>query len=179
MWWRSRDDVIRKKLIRSRATAIADFRDGTLGKIVGRVRCLDTVAAPVSGRRCTYFEVSYMRLAGSLWVEHNRWIAGNRFHVVDDSGEAVVEVDHCDVSLLPDHDWRDVLSYSEGLGERRLEGILSEGERVAVLGFGRWEPDPDPRSGNHGYRNRPVKLVLRGGTKERLLISDKPTIVNR
>ena len=178
MWGDSRDHVIRRRLGQFQATRVAEFRDGTQGKIVGRVRCDEMVSAPISGRRCAYFEVSYMRLQGDLWVEYNRWISGTRFYVADDTGEALIQVDHCNALLLPDHDWRNVPSY-DGLSDRRLEGIVAEGERVAVLGYGRWEPDPNPASANHGYRERPVKLILRGGTKEPLLITDKPTIVNR
>ena len=120
-----------------------------------------------------------MRLVGSVWVEHRRWAWGNPFYLADDSGEALIHIDRCDVLLLPDHDARQVSSYQEGRGERQLEGILAQGERAVVLGHGRWEPDLDPTSQGQGYRHRPVKLVLRGGTKDRLLISDKPTIVNR
>lgn len=179
MWWQSRDDIIRKRFERARAVSIASFGDGTLGKIIGRVRCAQTVRAPISGRPCSYYEVSHMRLQGSVWVEYNRQIWGTRFYVADGTGEAVIDTEFCDVLLLPDYDRRQVTSYASGWGDRQLEGILAERERVAVIGYGRWEPDPDPGSVSRGYRHHPVKLILRGGSKDRLLITDKPTIVGR
>jgi len=177
--WQSRDAIIRKRFERTPAVSIAGFRDGTLGKLVGRVRSAQTLRAPVSGRACSYYEVSHMRLQGGVWVEYGRQAQGNRFYVIDDTGEAVIEPEFCDVLLLPDRDLRDVTSYAGDQGERRLEGILADGERAAVIGYGRWEPDPDPGGVSSGYRHHPVKLVLRGGSKDRLLITDKPTIVGR
>ncbi len=172
----TRDSIIRTALGRFPTTKVAHFRQGQYGKIVGRVRCTAPVRAPVSGRWCAFFEVSYMQLWESVWAEYNRHVGGNAFHVVDNSGEVLVDVSRCEVLLLPDHDLRRDTGY--GGMYREHEGIVADGEKVAVLGYGTWEPDPDPRA-VVGYRERPVKLVLRGSGNQLLLITDKPTIVNR
>ncbi len=56
---------------------------------------------------------------------------------------------------------------------RYREGALEAGELVAVLGRGRWQPDPDPNQ-KGGYRDRAMRLLIEAGEDE-LLISDQPS----
>jgi hypothetical protein len=54
------------------------------------------------------------------------------------------------------------------------EGVLEEGEQVAVFGLCRWEPDSDPRAERRNYRGAPSRLRISAPPGGDMLISDEP-----
>ena len=60
---------------------------------------------------------------------------------------------------------------------RFREGVLEEGETVAVVGQFFWEPDPEPMPGEMGggYRDHPVRLVVRAPKNRSIFLSDDPS----
>ena len=54
------------------------------------------------------------------------------------------------------------------------EGVLEEGEQVAVFGLCRWEPDLDPCAEGRTYRGAPARLRISTPLGGELLISDEP-----
>lgn len=55
------------------------------------------------------------------------------------------------------------------------EGVLEEGERVAVYGRCVLEPDPQAFA---GYRQQPMRLVIQALGDVQLLISDDPAVIS-
>jgi len=102
------------------------------------------------------------------------------FWIEDGTGSALVDVHDAKLLLTRDRQYetgmfnattsrlerflREYGETSEGrFFSRRLsyyEGVLEQGERVAVFGLCRWEPDPDPRSDGRTYRGTPLRLRI-------------------
>ncbi|MGK3984464.1 hypothetical protein WME99_15570 [Sorangium sp. So ce136] len=161
--------------------SIDGFPDGAVGRIVGKVGHLgeERLSAPLTGRACAawFVRVSGAELAGRGHPPlEARGVAP--FAVIDATGLAIV--DTASISLLLEPDVTETLGFSRrpplsllhflrsrGKEGRRVaidwrlswqEGILAEGQRVAVLGRGRREVDPDSPQG--GYRNAATRLVM-------------------
>ena len=144
---------------------------GEVVRIVGRVRFadLEPLSAPVSNRRCAYYEIEVEERSGAgknqSWskvLEHKEHLA--RFVIEDGTGRVLVEpgaprvVLELDTHLSsgmskdPPLELRSFLMVhgiaTEGLLFNKTlqytEGALEEGERVAVLGRCWREPDPEP-----------------------------------
>ena len=61
---------------------------------------------------------------------------------------------------------------------RYTEGVIEAGERVAVLGRGVREPDPDARPRDTGYRSALPTRINIGGTPEHpVIVSDRADLV--
>jgi hypothetical protein len=196
----TRDRRIKRALKATRPTAIARARDGRAVKIVGAVAYAGrSIPSPLSGRECAYYAIVVEEYRshgkGGSWHEILREEKGIDFLVRDDSGIALVRIaSHGGTfpALVQDrkartspilHSDADLERY---LGERGIstegrffrknlrasEGILEQGERVAVGGLARWLPDPD--AGGGGYREAGKRLVLQSSEALPLFLSDDP-----
>ncbi|MDB4965762.1 MAG: hypothetical protein JWN44_1451 [Myxococcales bacterium] len=196
----TRERRIKRTLKAVKPTAIASALDGRAVKIVGEVAYAGrSIASPLSGRLCAFYSivVEEYRSSGKsgAWHEILRDEKGVDFLVRDDSGMALVRI-ASDGAALPAlvqdrkartspilHSDFDLERY---LGERGIsvegrffrknlraaEGILEEGERVAVGGLARWLPDPN--AGGGGYREAGKRLVLQSSEALPLFLSDDP-----
>ena len=155
--------------------SIADFRDGEVAVIVGRVvECERPVQARLSRRMsaCAEYVVEALPMEAAFWSERERQVGAADFVIADATGEALVMVAGLEVMLIKDSsEWNDPDSVM-----RRREGVVAVGETVAVLGRGNREPEPRPNK-MAGYRERPTILVVRSSRQQRLLVSDSPGIV--
>lgn len=192
----------RRALRSTERTLIVDAIEGTLVKISGRVKYAgEPMEAPLSGRTCAVWEVVVEEHRSSGRSSHWRSIISDyeaqHFIIEDESGKALVKPVVPQLALEQDARYRSgtfmdappelerflasrghastgVFGFNKSM--RYREGVLEEGERVAVYGVCRWELDPDPSTGGVGYRDTPRRLVIESPSESRLLISDDPNV---
>ena len=182
------------RLRRAEATRVGDFPDREVGKIVGRVRYEgEPLVALLSRRPCIYYQAA--RLSDSEAPgEHKVITRGQDFIVEDDSGRALVRWGHVrvrigceqrgpprvdpaelsDVELAEVEELCRAKSGGRALGEGYLfeEGVICEGDEVSVLGYGSWEPDPDPgAAATTGYRDTATRLVMESQREVELIVA--------
>jgi hypothetical protein len=195
--FRHQPDVeIRRGLAAMPATPVTGLQPRGTFKVVGRIRLLRApVSAPASGRECVGFRLQVDELVmGVFWKPVVRLNEVPRFAVEDETGQ--VEIDpqgHAAVVLMEDaagpaaHGFLAADSGVDRVGPlkaflhrrglpcpshslRFSEGILHEGQLVAVAGEVRTELDPHGQA--PGPRRLPEKLVLTGSPESPLLVSD-------
>ena len=167
----------RKALAAVRHAPIAEFPDGGVGAIVGHVRYAgDELQAPLTQRVCAYYRVTIeSRLPGRDATRESTEENGVDFYIEDDTGRALVSIEHVEVVLARDVETR-LGSYGP---ERHCEGILEDGERVVVFGRGYWSGDFAPQHGD-SYRAPARRLLtMRGSEREPLRISDDSALFSR
>jgi len=198
VWFFSADQQIRRRLRNAPRVDIAALGDGQEARVVGRVVPMQTMAAPLSGRPCVFYDItveqyrSNGRSSGS-WHTILRERRGVPFLVEDGSGRALVDPEGAQIAVVHDSTTRsgtldDASPQEEALLARhglksqgwvlnkRLrynEGVFEPGETVAVLGAGVREPDPSAVAAVQGYREAlPTRLRLGGSQRFPLHLSD-------
>ena len=180
-WLRSSsDEAAVRRAMRRPSVAVGDAEVGKPVKLEGRARYEGApLRAPLSGRPCACYRLTVEGADGWTLVESG----GHDFLIEDASGAALVA--WAGASLLVDDDWetrevtpalRQLLARHDrtAIGVRRAtEGLLVEGQGVAVVGTARREPDPTP-SRHDGYRELPTRLALRSHGPLTLLVSAGP-----
>ena len=179
---------------------VADVREGEQARIVGTVEIEAPIAAPLSGRECAFWTVLIEEKGLSdMWSTVLSEQGGVDFHVRDESGRALVRLhaDHVEPSLTHDRHFTSGAFTDAGprleaflaqhgqtskgwVMNKRMryrEGVVSAGERVAVVRSGPRAPAPAPKPRSSGYRDgRPTRLVIScEGSKSYLLLSDVPS----
>lgn len=191
---------IRRALKAAPRVTIAEAQQGSVVKIAGRVRPVtELLAAPLTGRKCVYFEatVEEYRSSGKSgrWVEIIREAESSDFLVEDGTGRALVKTAAMKPLLVKDSTLTsgflndasaDLEAFLQKHGKsstgwifnknlRYKEGVFEPGETVSVLGQCRWEQDPDPREAGSGYRDTPKRLVMDAPDQGQFLFaSDEP-----
>jgi hypothetical protein len=173
-------------------TSIRDGADGIV-RVTGRVRRRgELLKAPVSGRPCVAFQLLVEHHSGDGWGKLLELRDARPFVIADETGEALVDTAAGPFHLALNSDERGGTGLFDRIGEAQLqalmsvgafespgrtrgkrryrEGILREGETVAVGGRGVREVSAEAPSINP--REPPQWLVLRGTADEPLLISD-------
>jgi hypothetical protein len=194
-WYRSDEQRVRRTLRGTSKSSIAELPEGKPGRIVGRVAPGATIEAPLSGRRCVYFEVTVHEDPGGddavrLFAHE---AAGVPFVIEDGSGRALIDPRHVRLALTIDRrtesgTFDDATAREEAFLRRRgtkstgmvfnrtltyREAVIEIGETVAVVGVGVREPDLDAGAGA-GYRDGPpTRLRMNGSPRHPLLISDQ------
>lgn len=189
---------------KTEARPIGEVPEAGLAKIVGVVRhAEEPLTAPLTGRPCAHYEAAIQHYVGGHgaartgpWeTERQQHESRATFLVEDDTGRAIVETDGA-WFLLEAMDLQQELSKGEPrsdgmrelrraqgldddanarLGERYLEGIIGELQRVAVYGRCSWEPDPDPGAGAD-YRSVPRRVRLSAPPGGKVLITTEPRL---
>lgn len=174
--------------------SIHAFPDGALGRIVGKAGQLmeENAIAPLTGRVCVAW---FVRVSGADAHTRGRTSVIEArgvvpFTVSDETGQAIVRPH--EASLLLALDVTETLGVSRRPPSRLLrflreqgregprvaidwrlswqEGILVEGQPVAIVGRGRREADPEAAEGS--YRAAPTRLVMtHGGEGDELFVS--------
>ena len=149
----------------ARRCAIADAPDATNVRIEGTVEALgETLPAPLSRERCVYYEHLVSTLGAGQGAEVHRAAHHVPFIVRDASGYAIVDAAGATVQVTR-HERRedggrpiaDTLDPVSGRGRlRHFEALIRPGDRVAVIGRGVREPDPDARHTQASYRDGPA-----------------------
>jgi hypothetical protein len=196
----AKDTATRRALKSNRLIAIGDIRDGATVKISGRLAfAMVPLVAPLSGRRCAAWEVVVIRkvVTSTARGDSTRWeeiITEQRsqdFLLDDGTGRALVKARSPMMALsrdanfhsgareaptprleafLASHGW----ASANTIGTRHEllyhEGVLEEGEQVAVLGSARLEADPDAEAGS--YRCASLRVVIDEPDEDPLMLSD-------
>jgi len=173
-------------------------------KICGRLRYVgEPRIAPLSGRRCGAWrvEVDEYRRSGKSGSWHNviTELDAGEIELDDGTGRARVNALGAQLVIVKDahytsgtfndasavlerylarhgHESTGFLGLNKGL--RYKEGVLEEGEDVAVLGLARWEHDPSVDSrGARGYRELPRRLVIDTAPDGQLIVCDDPAVL--
>jgi hypothetical protein len=176
-----------------------EFADGASGKITGNIRFLGkTLKAPLSGRKCAYYHVlieqyestgragHYMTKheseeAGDVIIEHNGTYAVIhtnliKSYLVDDRKYTSGLLKNTTPQLeafLKNHNLSSESFLGMNKSMRYREGILEEGEAIAVMGKGFWKskeeftfPIPNPKV-----------LVIEPDSENPVYLSDDPETV--
>lgn len=194
----SKEARTRRALNAQERVPISEVPEGGIVKIAGRITYLGTpLEAPLSGRRCACWEVvvqeRVQRGKNRQWREIIREQATQEFLVEDDTARAKVEAEcfpqmaleqdgHFSsgtfndptpelVQFLAENGYETAGLFGFNRTYRFREGVLEEGEAVAVLGKARWEADPDGMT-RGGYRDSPRRVVLTDPDEGRMLLSD-------
>jgi len=198
-WWNSADQRALRALASVPRRRLADAVDGETVRIVGRAGLLSPLTAPLSGRPCAAWRVIVQerrsRGKSSRWVTVVDDQETANFLVVDGQAKAFVDTGGAQVVLDKDRQGtsgmfreptQELVEFLSVRGVstqgvlvnkhmRFSEGVLEEGEPVAVLGEGNWERDPDEegRAGS-GYREAvaPGRLVMTSPAGGSLILSD-------
>lgn len=198
-WWYSTAQQVKRALRKTPRTNVRDARDGDLVKIVGQLRYLhEPVIAPISGRRCAYFEARVERKHGkNSWVEVAREVGGAEFLVEDSTGRAVVDPVLVETAVVEDstgrsgflndpsdrlasflarHDVASTTLLGFNRTMRYREGVFEEGETVAVLGVAVAESDPEGGIPAGSYRSGPRRLRIGPRVDGPVLMTDDKSV---
>ncbi len=188
----SRDARTTRTLADRPRTSIRDGADGIV-RVTGRVRRRgELLKAPVSGRPCVAFQLLVEDHDADGWGKLLELRDARPFVIADETGDALVDTAAGPFHLALHSDERGGTGLFDRIGaaqrqalmsvgafespgktrgkRRYREGILREGEIVAVGGRGLREVSAEATSVNP--RQPPQWLVLRGTADEPLLISD-------
>jgi hypothetical protein len=169
----SRDELTRR-VFSQEIVRIGEVRNKSVAVVVGTVTHTEMIAAPLSHRPCAAFEYVETSKESDVWHERARRIAGVDFTVEDESGEALVHGTDVEMLLMKDK----TVTFGSGHWERR-EGVIANGDRIAVVGYASREPDPRPQTTGLGYRERPTVLVIRSTRRGRARITNSPAVLDR
>lgn len=188
----------RRTLRSQRSVAIRDAPEGALVKVEGLVKYVgEPMEAPLSGRSCAMWQVLVEEQGGKQkgWHKLIDDSECRPFIINDGTGIALVNAVIPKLALvqdarfqsmtfvdaterldafLADHSQLSTGMFGFNRNLRYREGIIEEGERVAVLGACRWEADPDGAA-RGGYRDAPRRLVVEDPEDGHLVISDDPS----
>lgn len=187
---------VKRELARARIKKIAGLVDGAKVAIRGEVaisQLADDLVAPLSGRRCVYWLVTFdeLCLRGEP-IELGRTEQGTSFLVTDERAKARVVIDQPRVALpgyeqkhpiavlrVPAFDAMTRLAKAARMKPptelsswlRATEYIVTPGMPVTVIGWCTYEPDLDAKAGESDYRAEPpTRPVISGSRGTRLLI---------
>lgn len=195
-----KDQAAKQQLIGAPWADIGDAPTGVDIRLSGNLALFDdkSLTAPLSGRTCSAWRIvieeEYSDGDSSSWKKVVDEHESVDFLLIDDTGRARVEAMH--ITLIADYDakggedtFREVpeeLSamltkrgvkasswWSRQHNFRYRESALEVNELVTVAGCGRWENDPDQKSGYRGtakiFRVGPLSSGL-------LVVSDDPAL---
>lgn len=196
----SRKAVVKRKLKKAAGMKISAFLSGDIAKVVGNVEFVgEPLVAPLSGRRCAYYYVLVEQLVSTGKSSHWKKIieeeVGGTFVIRNGRYRAHINSDSTlKTYIVQDEEYEsgfrndatemlenylrannmeseNLLGFNKKL--RYKEGILEDGECVAVMGRGEWK--------NAREVNLPDSmgkiLVLSSTDEEPIYLSDDPDTV--
>lgn len=193
---------ILRELKKMRRKAIHSVRENEYVKIVGKAKHAgEPLIAPLSKRKCVYFDVKVEEKRGKHWRVIIDDIAFQDFFISTGTESAILNVrvqrDNTKrIHLVTDHSLSsgffkepdaDVKRYLELKGNkptgffgmnktlRYKESIIELNEEIAVMGIGKWQTIDTPVD---GYSDSRV-LTLTGTKEQKLLITDEPKAMER
>ncbi len=161
----SKKAVIKRKLKKAAGKKISDFISGDIAKVVGKVEIVgDPLIAPLSGRRCAHYYVLVEQqvssgksshwdkiieedIAGKFVIRDGRYCAHVNYqnvksYLVEDrqfasgfGNDATPELER----YLNAHGQKSEGMFGWNKTIRYKEGVLEEGELIAVVGRGEWK----------------------------------------
>ncbi len=196
----TRKAIVKRKLKSAAGKKIADFATGNIAKVVGKVECVGKpLIAPLSGRPCAYFCVLVEQRVSSGKSSHwekiiEEEVAGT-FVVRDERHCTLVSSSNVKSYLVEDKEYSsgflndptyELQRYLEVHGKksdtlfglnrtiRYKEGVLEEGELIAVMGRGEWKNSEQVKLPESFGR----VLVITSTEVEPVYLSDDPETVS-
>jgi hypothetical protein len=180
----------RRKLRRAPLRPIAEVEEDRVARIVGIVRAVGpTIVSPLLGKPCVCFVVVARKNDSVNDGVIARQMDAVPFVIEDSSGHALVVATEAQLAITMWHvaanqpvraldEPARALVRDAGLGDTTRvdveEGVIAVGDRIAVLGSGTREPDPDA-AGEADYRSAGgTRLCLTSSRKYPLVISNQP-----
>jgi hypothetical protein len=192
----SAENRLKRTLRAVRVWPIGELPEGTLGRVIGDAQPIDRVLqSPLTGRRCLYYVARVEGNRSGNWHTRFEEKDGVPFLLTDDSGRAIIDPSCADAALTFDHDSRSdtvgdptpteaaFLAKHGGKAKgwifneklRYVEAVIEPGKRIAVLGSGVRDPDPQGTPAE-GYRSAaPTLLRLTSSPRHPLMISNDPS----
>jgi hypothetical protein len=187
---------LRRRFRKADAFAIDAMPEDTFGRIVAPAQPLgEALVAPASGRRCVYWVLEVIEYLGEDWPSRRlvREQRGVPFLLEENGARAIVEPASAVVSLVFDHENKSSGAADADLLQKRVidtylahrdwthtvelvfhEAVVEVGEKIAVLGSGTREPDPDaPPTAAYREGGR-TRLRLTSSEKYPVSITDDP-----
>ncbi|BAX82142.1 hypothetical protein [Labilibaculum antarcticum] len=192
----SKKAIIKRKLKKSVLRKIADFKDGELARIVGTVEFVDApLLSPLSNRKCSYYYVHIEQKVSS--GKNSKWKTiieeeiSNKFLIREETSCAFINDSKIKSYIVQDESYssgfftdasENLENYLASKGYksegswgfnktlRYKEGILEEGEKIAVFGMGEWKDAAE--------LNLPEKygqvLAIKSSAEDSIYLSDDP-----
>ena len=195
-WSMSEHKQLERELRDSPRTTAARLEAGATGRLAGVVTSDATLRAPLTGRACVAYvarvEERMPRGQGARWVERIHEIRGVPFTLDDGTGRALIDPGQSTLLLQMDATTRSGIldsatpveaSFLERHGVastgvwlnktlRYTEGVIEPGERVAIVGRGVREPDPDA-----GPDALATRIRLGGSEDQPILITNRADLI--
>lgn len=192
----SKSARIKRKIKNAPLKKISDVKDGETAKIIGSVEIVgQPLIAPLSGRKCSYYHIKVEQKVSGNKSSHWKTIieeeVPGKFVLRDGKDCAFIDKNAIETYLVKDrkyssgflNDADDVLEkYLQNHGHksenffglnktlRYSEGVLEPGEKVAVLGTGKWINAEDLYLPTNYYKI----LKMKSSENEGLYLSDDP-----
>ncbi|WP_320018768.1 hypothetical protein [Labilibaculum manganireducens] len=192
----SKKAIIKRKLKKSELRKIADFKDGELARIVGTVEFVDApLLSPLSNRECAYYYVHVEQKVASgkssKWKTIIEEEISNKFLIKEETSYAFINDKRIKSYIVQDESYstgffsdatENFENYLNSKGYksegswgfnktlRYKEGILEQGEKVAVFGKGEWK---DAASLNLPEKYGRI-LAITSSTEDAIYLSDDP-----
>jgi hypothetical protein len=188
-----------RKLRNAQSFPIGQLPEGKAGRVIGDAHPLaETLTAPLTGRACVYYiakvEQHHSTGKSSYWKTLVKEERGVPFVLDDGTGRAIVDPTSAEIAL--DFDSKSTSGTFDDADEieraflerhhqtsqgwvfnkrlRYREAVIHVGERIAVLGEGVREPDPDAAPSGDYRGAPPTRLRLTSNPRFPLVISDNP-----
>lgn len=197
----SKKAIIKRKLKNAPTKRISSFRSGEVAKFVGEVSLIDEpLIAPLSKRPCAYFHVIVEQKVSSGKNTHWKTIIEEtdsvKYLLKDASGFAMIKKKYIKSYVVLDRKFSsgtfkdaeaNLENYLQKHGKksegtfgwnktiRYREGVLEEGELVAVLGEGKWR-QPEALGLSNEYDRI---LVMKDSEKSPVYLSDDPSTTKK
>lgn len=188
---------IKRKLKKARIKRVSSFYTNDVAKVVGKVEFVDEpIRAPLSGRECSYYHIIVEQQKSSGKSSHWHTIINEtrqcKYLIRDGNSYAFVEDGNLKSYIVKDKKFRsgflndatpELERYLRQHGKtsenllgmnktiRYREGILENGEQVAVYGKGRWK-EADQLGLPEAYGR---VLVISAPDNEAVYLSDDPS----
>lgn len=175
---------IKRRLMQNAPVKIQEVQDGTIVKIVGKIRMeQEPLEAPFSAQKCVYYH-STVHEQSSTGSNEWRVILSETnsmdFWIEDATSRAWIQAAKLKIAVIKDNEFssgtfddaperleRFLARHGQkstgwvlNRSLRYKEGIFALDEKIAVLGKARWEHDPNPKNAGKGYRDAAQRLVL-------------------
>lgn len=191
-----------RELKKSRRKPISQVREKEYAKVIGKAKHVnEPLIAPLSGRKCVYYEVLVERSNDDSWDTVIEDSKSQDFFIENNSELAIVKAafvnnDSKRVHLVQDHEQKSgflndatikldsyLARHNEsstgllGLNKtlRYKEGIIALNETIAIKGIAKWKPLNEPIE---GYSYSRI-LTFEGNSEQKLLITDAPKALEK
>ncbi len=193
----SKTAIIKRKLKKANGVKISMFQEGEVAKVVGQIKYINPpLITPLSKRKCSYYSITVEHRVSS--GKSSRWETvieeekaqdvvikdGNSYALIDTSlikshlipdqqyssgtfNDATQELEE----FLAKHNFKSTDFFGLNRTLRYYEGVLEEGEVVAVLGKGNWKRKAEVKL---DIPTEKILVISKKDDEEGVYLSDDP-----